>query len=159
MYTNERIIMSIDNTIYALSNINAIMGSALGYSRAKQNGVDSASALTDFGLNVASGAIRNEAARDIQRNSGSYIGYAINSAAGYGDLESNSRAINGLIGASILTSPFGIFGNPFMTSALYGCGPYGGGFWNSGFFGGGCGCGNRFMFGAPSMFGMNGFWC
>ena len=118
--------MSLDSILYTTSNINAILGSVVGYT---------------------------------QENTGSYLGYAINSAAGYGSSEANAKGTSALIGASLLTSPFGIFGmmNPYST--LYGCGPYGNGFWNSGFFGRGCGCNTPFMFGGPTMFGMNGFWC
>ena len=149
--------MSIDNAIHALSNFNAVMGSFAGYADARNQGVPASDAMIDFGLNVMNGTIRNAAARDIQQRSGSYLGYAVNSIAGYGNPEANARGTVGLIGASMLTSPFGIFGcgfNPYMTSSIYGCGPFGGGF-----FGGGCGCGTGFMFGGPTFFGVRGFWC
>lgn len=149
--------MSIDSAIYALSNFNALAGSALGAVDAKNQGASAGSALMGFGFNVMNGALRNEAAREIQHHTGSYLGYAINSAAGYGNPVANARGTMGLIGASMLTSPFGIFGcgfNPYMTSTIYGCGPFGGGF-----FGGGCGCGTGFMFGGPTFFGVRGFWC
>ena len=149
--------MSIDNAIHALSNFNAVMGSVNSMVDAKNNGVPTSDALIDFGFNVTNGVLRNAAAQDIQQRSGSYLGYAINSAAGYGNPVANAQGTMGLIGASMLTSPFGIFGcgfNPYMTSTIYGCGPFGGGF-----FGGGCGCGSGFMFGGPSFFGVRGFWC
>lgn len=149
--------MGLDNTLYTLSNVNAILGSAVGFADARNNGVPVGDALMDFGFNVMNGAIRNEAARDIRRHTGSYLGYAVNSAAGYGNPVANAQGTMGLIGASMVTSPFGIFGcgfNPYMTSSIYGCGPFGGGF-----FGGGCGCGPGFMFGGPSFFGVRGFWC
>ncbi len=143
--------MSLSNAIYALSNINALGGSLLGYSEAKSNGASTGEALTDFGFNVMNGAIRNVWARDIQQHTGSYLGYAVNSAAGYGNPQSNALGTLGLVNATMITSPFGIFGcNPFMTSMIYN--PFGGSF-----FGGGCCCNNNFMF--PSFFGGGGFWC
>ena len=151
--------MSLDSILYTTSNINAILGSVVGYTQDKNNGVNTSNAIANFGMNVANGMVRNSAAKNIQENTGSYLGYAINSADGYGSSEANAKGTSALIGASLLTSPFGIFGmmNPYST--LYGCGPYGNGFWNSGFFGRGCGCNTPFMFGGPTMFGMNGFWC
>ena len=151
--------MSIDSLIYGLSNVNAIMGSALGYSRDKSDGLSTGGALANFGMNVTSGLMRNSVAKNIQENSGSYLGYAVNSAAGYGSPEANNKATMGLLGASMLTSPYGIFGIMSPYSTLYGCGPYGNGYWNSGFFGGRCGCNSLFMFSGPTMFGLNGFWC
>ena len=151
--------MSIDRLMYGLSNVNAIMGSALGYSRDKSDGLSTGGALANFGMNVTSGLMRNSVAKNIQENSGSYLGYAVNSAAGYGNPEANNKATMGLLGASMLTSPYGIFGIMSPYSTLYGCGPYGNGYWNSGFFGGGCGCNSLFMFSGPTMFGLNGFWC
>lgn len=150
--------MGIDSLIYGLSNVNAIMGSALGYSRDKSDGLSTGGALANFGMNVTSGLMRNSVAKNIQENSGSYLGYAVNSTAGYGSPEANNKATMGLLGASVLTSPYGIFGMMSPYSTLYGCGPYGNGYWNSGFFGG-CGCNSPFMFGGPTMFGLNGFWC
>lgn len=148
--------MGLDNTLYTLSNVNALLGSAVGFADAKKNGASTGDALMDFGFNIMNGAIRNEAARDIRQNTGSYLGYAVNSAAGYGNPVANAKGTMGLIGASMITSPFGIFGcgfNPYMTSTIYGCGPFGGGFF------GGCGCGPGFMFGGPSFFGVRGFLC
>ena len=148
--------MSLDNAIHALSNFNAVMGSFNSMVDAKNNGVPTSDALIDFGFNVSNGVLRNAAARDIHNRSGSYLGYAINSAAGYGNPISNTNATIGLIGASMLTSPFGIFGygfNPYMTSSIYGCSPFGGGFF------GGCGWGPGFTFGGPSFFGPRGFIC
>ena len=45
----------------------------------------------------------------------------------------------------------------YKGQSLFLRGPYGNGFWNSGFFG--CGCNSPFMFAGPTMFGMRGFWC
>lgn len=148
--------MNLDNAIYALSNINAIMGSSLGYMNDRQNGIPAGYAMSNMGYNIMNGALRNEASRQIHNMTGSYLGYAVNNAAGYGSPEANYAGTMGTIGAAMISSPFGIF-NPYGTSALYGCGPYGGGYWNSGFFGG-CGC-NSFAFGGPSLFGIRGFWC
>ena len=119
----------------ALSNVNALLGSTAGFATARQNGVPAGEALTDFGFNIMNGVIRNEAAEDIRRRSGSYLGYAVNSLAGYGNPAANYKGTVGLIGASMLTSPFGIFGcgfSPYMTSTIYGCGPFGGGFFGGG---------------------------
>ncbi len=152
--------MGLDSIIYATSNINAILGSALGYAQDKNNGVNTEAAVANLGMNLANGLVRNFAAKNIQENSGSYLGYAINANAGYNNSDANAKAAAGLLGASLLTSPYGIFGG-MMTpySTLYGCGPYGGGFYNSGFFGRSCGCNYPFMFTGPTMFGVNGFWC
>lgn len=150
--------MSLSNTIYALSNINAILGSTTGYLNDKQNGVPTGNALSNMGLNIMHGAVRNAASRDIQQSTGSYLGYAVNNIAGYGNPVANYQGTVGTMGALMLSTPFSIFGcNPFMTSSLYGCGPFGGGYWNTGFFGGGC-C-NNYGFYGPSMFGMRGFLC
>ena len=89
--------MSLDNLIYGLSNVNAIMGSALGYSRDKSSGVSTEGAFANFGMNVANGLMRNTVAKGIQENSGSYLGYAINSTAGYGSPEANSKGTVGLL--------------------------------------------------------------
>ncbi len=152
------IYMSINNTIYALSNINNLLGGMLGYVNDTRNGASTGYALSNAGLNIMNGAIRNEASRDIQQMTGSYLGYAVNNAAGYGNPVANYRGTLGTMGALMLSTPFSIFGcSPCMTSSLYGCGPYGYGYWNSGFFGGSCY--NPFMFGGPSMFGCRGFLC
>lgn len=149
--------MSIDNAIYALSNVNALMGSTLGMVEAKNNGASTGDALIGFGLNILNGAARNEVSRAIQQSTGSYLGYAVNGIAGYGDPVSNYAGTIGSIGAAMVSSPFGIFGcNPFMTSAIYGY-PYTymGGFFNftPSFNPFGCGLG------LPSFFGPCGFYC
>lgn len=77
--------MSIDNTIYALSGINNLLGGALGYVKDTQNGMPIGYAMSNAGLNIMNGAIRNEASRDIQQMTGSYLGYAVNNLAGYGN--------------------------------------------------------------------------
>lgn len=143
--------MSLDNAVYAMSNINALLSSTLGYVNAKQNGVPTGYALSDMGYNIMNGALRNAASRDIQQTTGSYLGYAVNSAAGYGNPVANYQGTVGTMGALMLSTPL-------FTSSLYGCGPYGYGYWNSGFFGNGC-YNNAFMFGGPSMFGCRGFLC
>lgn len=140
--------MSLHNTINVLSNINAVLGSTMGYVDAKQNGVPTGYALADFGNNLMSGAVRNYMARSIYDNTGSYLGYTINSAAGYGNPCANYQATTGLFGAAMLTSPW-------MTSSIYGCGPFGnwgcgGSLFGGGLFGG-CGMG--------SMFSPFGFYC
>lgn len=148
--------MSIDNTIYALSNINAILGSATGLLNDQRNGVPIGNAVSNMGYNLMNGVFRNEMSREIQQSTGSYLGYAINSAAGYGSPQANYQGTVGTINAAMLTSPFGIFDcNPFMTSAIYGCGPFGGSFMGGGFP---YGC-NRFGLGMPSFFSPMGFYC
>lgn len=159
--------MSLDNAIYALSNFNAIMGSLNGFNRDKQNGVPIADAFGNMSNNMIGGMLRNYGSKEIANETGSYLGYAVNNAAGYGSPEANAQGITGTINAAMLTSPYGIFGayngfNPWMTSSLYGCGPMGGGFWGGGgFFGGGCGCSynSPFILTGPTMFGMRGFYC
>ena len=74
--------MGLDNTLYTLSNINALLGSTVGFTNARNNGVPVGDALMDFGFNVMNGAIRNEAARDIRRHTGSYLGYAFDYSQG-----------------------------------------------------------------------------
>ena len=145
--------MGLNDAIYALSNINALMSSTMNYIDARNNGVPANYALSNMGYSIMNGALRNEVSREIQQHTGSYLGYAVNSVAGYGNPVANYNGTMGTIGAAMLSG--GIFGcSPWMTSSLYGCGPYGGGYWNSGFLG----C-NNFMFGGPSLFGMRGFWC
>ncbi len=148
--------MSLDNAIYALSNVNALMGSTLGMVEARNNGASPGEALMGFGLSVMNGAARNAVSHEIQRHTGSYLGYAVNNIAGYGNPVSDYAGTIGTIGAAMVSSPFGIFGcSPYMTSTIYGCGPFGGGFfgYSPGFgpFGSG--------FGFPSFFGPCGFYC
>ena len=150
--------MSFDNTIYALSNINAILGSTAGYINDKKSGTGTSDAIRNFGYNVMHGAFRNAASRDIQQYTGSYLGYAMNSIAGYGDPVANHKGSIGTMTVAMLSSPFGLFGcNPYlMTSSLYGCGPMGGGYFYNGFFPGRC---NSFGLGIPSLFSPMGFYC
>ncbi len=148
--------MGIENAIYALSNVNALMGSTLGMVEAKNNGASTGEALMGFGASVMNGVARNEVSRQIQRHTGSYLGYAVNSMAGYGDPLSNYAGTIGTLGAAMVSQPFGIFGcSPYMTSTIYGCGPFGGGFYSftPGFRPFGCGLG------VPSFFGPCGFLC
>lgn len=147
--------MSLDNAIYALSNVNTILGNAFNFNKSVQDGTAKSDALLNFGMNTANGIMRNAVARNIQENTGSYIGYTINSMANKGASETGTT--NALMLASIMSSPQAMYGlNPFMTSSIYGCGPYGRGFVGNYF--GGC-YSNPFMFAGPSMFGMNSFWC
>lgn len=148
--------MGLDNAIYAISTVNTFLGNALNYNNAVQNGTPRSDALMNLGMNTATGVMRNAVARNIQENTGSYIGYAINSMANKTGNE--TAATNALMMASIMSSPQMMYGcNPFVTSSIYGCGPYGRGFVGNYF--GGCCCGTPFMFAGPSMFGINGFWC
>lgn len=149
--------MSLDSAIYALSNVNAILGSANGYVRDTQNGVSPGAALSNMGFNILNGAIRNEASREILNRSGSYMGYAVNSIAGYGDPVANYQGTVGTMTAAMLTQPFGIFGNGCCrTSSLYGCGPFGG--YSGGYFGG-YNMYSPFLFSGPSCFSRGGYWC
>lgn len=147
--------MSLDNAIYAMSTVNTIMDNVLNLNKSVKDGTPKSDALLNFGMNTANGIMRNAVARSIQQNTGSYIGYTINSMANNGT--SGTAATNALMLASIMSSPQTMYGyNPFMTSSIYGCGAYGRGFVGNYF--GGC-CSNPFMFAGPSMFGMNGCWC
>lgn len=148
--------MGLDNAIYAMSTVNTLLGNVFNYNDAVKNGTAKSDALMNLGMNTATGIMQNAVARNIQENTGSYIGYALTSM---GNKTGNTvAATNALMLASIMSSPQMMYGcNPFMTSSIYGCGPYGRGFVGN-YFGSSC-CGNPFMFAGPSMFGMNGFWC
>ena len=149
--------MSLDSLIHTLSNINAIGESTANYFAYKNAGVPAGEALANMGYSIMNGAWRNAAAKEIRHNTGSYMGYAINNAAGYGTPEANYvgtyNTMNALMFSEIF-SPRHCHDNIF-TSSLYGCGPYGGGYFNGGYFGGGYfgGCGY------PSMFSLRGCWC
>lgn len=156
--------MSIDKAMYALSNVNAILGSGLTYQQRLQNGEAVGPATAEFGMNILSGAMRNEIARDIRHTTGSNLGYLVNNMAGYGTPEANYKGTAGLMATSLFTtamSPWnygcgGFFGGPPMFGSIFGgfgCNtfitpvmpmpiapppmPYFGGF---SFFGGGGGC-------------------
>ena len=139
--------MSLAKLNYTLSNINAVLGSGVSYIYDKQQGDKSGAAEVNLGLNLANGLARNCIAEGIRRDTGSYMGYAVNSLAGYGDATSNAQGMVGLMGASILTNPFAyggfcgpsVFGcayTPVMPMMTYG-GYYGGGFCGGSMFGGG----------------------
>ncbi len=146
--------MSLDNAIYALSQVNSLLGSTIGYINDRQNGASAGYALSNMGYNIMNGAFRNEASREILNSSGSYLGYAVNNIAGYGNPVANYQGTLGTIMSAAITSPYGIFGcNPM--SSIYGCSPFGGGYFNRWFPGGGC-CNN---FGGPSFFAQRGFFC
>lgn len=150
----REITMSIDNWIYGLSNINAALGSVMGYVDNKQAGMPTGYALANAGSSLSNGIFRNEMSRQILNHTGSYLGYAVNGAAGYGNPISDYYGTRGTFGAAMLMAPWN-FCNPYMmTSSLYG------GFWGGSYFGG-CGCNNYFGYGLgmPSMFGPCGFYC
>lgn len=134
--------MNLDNTIYAMSNINALLGSTLGYVNAKQNGVPTSYALYDMGNSIMNGAIRNAASRDIQRATGSYLGYAVNNAAGYGNPVADYQGTVGTMNALMLSTPLALFNSSCC---------YGGYFNNCGNFG--------YGLGMPSYFTPMGFYC
>lgn len=119
-----------------MSNANAVMGSALGAAEDKAYGESTGTTIMNFGMNVANGAVRNQVAYNMRRNTGSNLGFMINNMAGYGYPEANARGTMGLMGASIMTSMMGPWGGG------YGCGPMMGGMWGgSPFYGGGFGGG------------------
>ncbi len=112
--------MDIPRLNYTLSQVNNLLGSALGAVEDKQQGADTGTSIMNFGLNVMNGAVRNEVAYDMRRTTGSNLGFLINNMAGYGSEEANIKGMNGLLGASLfnaVTSPWA---------------------WGGGFFGGGC---------------------
>lgn len=149
--------MGLENAIYALSQINSVLGGTTGYIQDRQNGVPVASAIGNLGYNIMNGAFRNEMSREILNSSGSYLGYAVNNAAGYGNPVANYQGTIGTMQAALLTTPFNIFGcccNPMMTSNLYGCGPISGGFFNNRIYGA-----TYPVFGGPSCFAASGYWC
>ena len=130
--------MSLGKLNYVLSNINAVLGSGVSYIQDKQNGDKSGAAEINFGLNVVNGVARNAVAEGIRRDTGSYLGYAVNGLAGYGDATSNAQGMVGLMGASLLTNPYmggGCYGpslfsgyfTPPPVMPMYGGGCFGGG--------------------------------
>lgn len=139
--------MSLGKLNYTLSNINAVLGSGVNYIYDKQQGDKSGAAEVNFGLNVANGLARNYIAEGIRRDTGSYLGYTVNSLAGYGDATANAQGMVGLMGASILTNPFmgGCYGPSVFSYSTFGMAPmmpmmggyYGGGFCGGSMFGGG----------------------
>lgn len=123
---------------YTLSNINALLGSTVGALDDKSKGASSGEALFNFGNNVLNGAIRNEVAYDMRKTTGSNLGFLINGMAGYGNDEANAKGMQGLFGATLLTSMLGggCYGGGWFGGGMYPMmGPFGGGM-----FGGGC-CG------------------
>ena len=120
---------------YTLSNVNNLLGSAVGAAEDRQNGADAGTSIMNFGMNVLNGAVRNEVAYDMRKTYGTNMGFLINNMAGYGSAEANQKGMQGLLGASL----FNAMTTPWM---------YGGG----GFYGGGCGCNSMSPFGM-GMFG------
>ncbi len=122
---------------YTLSQVNALLGSTVGALNDKNKGASTGEALFNFGNNVLNGAIRNEVAYDIRKTTGSNLGFLINGMAGYGNDEANAKGMQGLFGATMLTSMFGgCYGGGWFGGGMYPMmGPFGGGM-----FGGGC-CG------------------
>ena len=144
--------MSLDNASNALSNVNAILGSGLTYQQRLQNGEALGPATTEFGMNIFTGALRNQAAKDIKHSTGSDIGYLINNLAGYGTPEANAKGTAALLGTSLfassMMSPWGY--GPYLSTPMF----YGGIF-------------SAYTpppmpmpyFGGASFFGGGGFWC
>ena len=114
--------MGIEDTVYALSNINAILGSTQGYFNDKKTGAPTGYAMSNFGYNVLNGAMRNAASRDIQQTTGSYLGYAVNNAAGYGSPQANMFGMQGTMGALMMSALFnprqGCCNAPFMYGGM-----------------------------------------
>jgi len=130
--------MDLSRLNYNLSNVNALLGSAVGALDDKNKGATNGTALMNFGNNVLNGAIRNEVAYDIRKTTGSNLGFLINGMAGYGNDEANAKGMQGLFGATMLTSLFGggCCGGGWFGGGMYPMmGPFGGSM-----FGGGC-CG------------------
>jgi len=138
--------MDLSKVNYTLSNVNALLGSTVGAIEDKNNGVDNGTTLFNFGNNLLNGVIRNEVAYDIRRDTGSNLGFLINGMAGYGNDEANAKGMQGLMGATLLTSMLGgCHGGGWYGGGMFpmtmGCGPFGGGMFGGGFLGGSCGCG------------------
>jgi len=158
--------MSFASTINTFSHINNILGSTVNYADEKQRGASTSQAVTNFGLNVMGGAIRNEMAYDMRKHYGSNMGFIVNGLAGYGNQESNYRGTVGLLGTGMMLdmmhSPFGGFGGCGMYGgSIFGGGMFGGSYFGGGFMGGGMCGGSVFggsMFGNPFMMG-NRFFC
>jgi hypothetical protein len=137
--------MSLENVVYAMSNINALAQSGASYINQRQTGVPADYALQDFSYNVFNGAMRNGMAHQIYQGTGSSLGHLVNIFHGYGNPEANYGGTVGLMGAAMLTSPYS-----------YGFSGFGGlgGFVMPPLYGGGYTPG--FM---PSMFSPCGFYC
>ena len=137
--------MDLSRLNYTLSNINAVLGSTVGAIEDKKEGASTGQALFNFGNNVLNGAIRNEVAYDIRKHSGSNIGFLINGMAGYGNDEANAKGMQGLFGATLLTSMLGGCHGGWYGGGMYpmtmGCGPFGGSMFGGGLWGHSCGCG------------------
>lgn len=136
--------MSLSETNFILSNVNAWLGSAANALKEKNDGADWGTSIMNFGRHALNGTVRNIVAKDIyectggDRFGGSYLGYMTNALAGYGTDEADKNGTMGLLGASMLTSAF----NPF--GGCWGGGWYGGGFCGPSVFGGGF-CGGPVM--------------
>ncbi len=157
--------MSLGKLNYVLSNVNAVLGSGVSYIKDKQDGDKSGAAEVNFGLNVVNGLARNAVAEGIRRDTGSYLGYAVNGLAGYGDATSNAQGMVGLMGASLLTNPYmgggcygpSLFSGYFAPMPMYTPMPmYGGGCFGGGFYGGGMMYGGGTFFDVNRPFGMFG---
>ena len=134
--------MNLSELNYTLSQINAGLGSVVGAIEDKNNGASNSTALFNFGNNLLNGAIRNEVAYDIRRNTGSNLGFLINGMAGYGNDEANAKGMQGLFGASMLASmQGGCHGGGWFGGGLLGMGPFGGGMFGGGLWGCGHTCG------------------
>ena len=136
--------MDLPKLNYTLSNVNNLLGSALGAVQDKQNGASAGESIMNFGLNLTNGAIRNEVAYDMRKHYGTNMGFLVNNMAGYGSAEANQRGMTGLLGASLFNA---VVSNPWSFGGC--CGGFvapppvmpmpmfGGGYCGGGFFGGG----------------------
>lgn len=122
--------MSLESINNILGHVNAWMGSAANAIDEKNKGVDTGTAIFNFGRHAMNGTIRNIAAHDIYERTGgdywggSYLGHIANAAAGYGTDEADKQGMKNMFGASMLSSmsPFGYsFGmSPFGYSTFGG---------------------------------------
>lgn len=119
--------MSWSDFLYNMSNINAIAGSIAGYASDRNYGASPFEASVNLGLNTAYGLVRNAGAKDIYDKTGSILGYAATTAAGYGSPEANLYGTMGLFGSALLSSPGGLFSSgghhhhcaPLVSSTRY----------------------------------------
>lgn len=136
--------MDLPKLNYTLSNVNNLLGSALGAVQDKQNGASAGESIMNFGLNLTNGAIRNEVAYDMRKHYGTNMGFLVNNMAGYGSAEANQRGMTGLLGASlfnaVVSNPWSFGGccggfvapPPVMPMPMFGGGCCGGGFFGGG---------------------------
>lgn len=107
--------MSYADNMRTLSGINCGLQSLVSYIDAKNNGVPTQIAATNFVGNIFNGLARNEVAYEMQRH-GNPAGNMINLYAGYGNPVSNTIGTLGIMSAC---SPWMFFNSPWCGYGMY----------------------------------------